>query len=512
MMDAMVAASVILLELENAVTRSGIKFENGGWIRVRDLLRLRQFHGLRENDLMASVSSVKELELSEWNGSRWARRARYHATCSNGGSRWAHEIVMELENRRTQSGIMFETGGWVSLRNLARLRQLQGLQESDICFVEDATSQSLELVDWHGLRWVRLNWGSLHAIVEDSGAAKSLAQTRAKQSAMHVNPCASIVDITKPSRASVQQTLCGNRYWQRMVVGVTARQYAHFLEQAIFSLWRRCVLAKKRAVLLGKKIVQSLRRAGFQRCGMSIAHMEKGITIEPNVRDFKVPVHIVVDGIDAEDLRDWAEIQISEDPDNFGVRLIEWAAAQRSAYSGFILSDDIEDMSETGLEKLEEDRRVVIEEVAKRLVVTVATLETRLKARKPMLFRSWGRECSKSAPAGAEANFNACVLNAKGGEADASRMNGTYEEMQRKLIKGPLFLGWMVRAVLSIESSTVEHPCGLHNISINCAHGRHRSVSAAEVLRKWFYPQAEHVLQEKQRVSNAKGWSGKALR
>lgn len=240
--------------------------------------------------------------------------------------------------------------------------------------------------------------------------------------------------------------------------------------------------------------------------------MEKGITIEPNVDDFKVPVQISVDGIDAEDLHDWAELQISEDIDNFAVRLIDWATAQRSAYSGFLPSDESDDTSDNGLEKLKENRCVVMEEVAKRLQIPVSTLETRLKARKPMLFRSWGRECSKSAPAGSEANFNACVLNAKGGEADASRMNGTYEEMQRKLIKGPLFLGWMVRAVFSIESSTGEHPHGLHNISINCAHGRHRSVSAAEVLRKWFYPQAEHVLLEKQRVSNAKGWSGKPLR
>lgn len=240
--------------------------------------------------------------------------------------------------------------------------------------------------------------------------------------------------------------------------------------------------------------------------------MEKGITIEPNLDDVKVPVQIFVDGIDAEDLHDWAELQITEDIDNFAVRLIEWATAQRSAHSGFAPSDDNEEIGDNGLETLQENRLFVMEEAAKRLQMPVPTLEARLKARKPMLFRSWGRECSKSAPAGSEANLNACVLNAKGGEADASRMNGTYEEMQRKLIKGPLFLGWMVRAVVKIESSTAEHPQGLHNISINCAHGRHRSVSAAEVLRKWFYPQAEHILLEKQRVSNAKGWSGKPLR
>jgi hypothetical protein len=163
------------------------------------------------------------------------------------------------------------------------------------------------------------------------------------------------------------------------------------------------------------------------------------------------------------------------------------------------------------LAKVEEIRGIVLKEVAKVLEIPVSDVQAQLNARK-LLIRSWGRECSKSAPAGSEGNFNACVLNAKGGEADAKTMNGTYEEMQRKLIKGPLFVTWMVQTIRKIETSTNDYPEGLHNVSINCAHGRHRSVAAAEVLRKWFYPHAEHILTEKQRVSNEKGWSGKPLR
>merc|ERR1712070_1149388 len=93
----------------------------------------------------------------------------------------------------------------------------------------------------------------------------------------------------------------------------------------------------------------------------------------------------------------------------------------------------------------------VIEEVAKKLGTDVAGVEEQLKKRQPLLIQSWGKAHRDSPPAGCEANFNACVLNARGGEADASTMNGTYEEMQRKLIQGSLFVTWMVQAVEKIE-------------------------------------------------------------
>jgi len=509
-MDAIVGE--LVLELEHVYTRSGIKLENGGWVRLRDLLRLRHFHGSEENALWTlASSSAHELQLSVWDRSRWVRlRGRSQAPPSEGASEFAQEIMFELEKPYTRSGIMFDNGGWVSLRDLLRLRQFHGAKEADLWTLA-SSAHELQLAEWGRSRWIRLQWAKSPTSVAKPEIASSLVC--AKELAIDVNSCAtSSAHSTKVLPARLQHRPCFLR-WRRMIVGSTACNYTYFIEQATFCSWRRFKLAKRRSMLLREKINGLLLCAGFQSCGeKSMSHLEKGITIEFNEEDFEVPVEIVVDGIDAEDLHDWAELQINEDIDNFAIRLIEWATAQRSSHSGFVPSDDLEDAIDNGLEKLQESRLIVMEEVAKRLQIPVSTLATRLKARKPLLIRSWGRECSKSAPAGSEANFNACVLNAKGGEADASRMNGTYEEMQRKVIKGPLFLGWMVRAVVSIESSTAAHPFGLHNISINCAHGRHRSVSAAEVLRKWFYPQAEHVLQEKQRVNNAKGWSGKPLR
>mmetsp|Transcript_41729 Transcript_41729/g.77798 ORF Transcript_41729/g.77798 Transcript_41729/m.77798 type:complete len:394 (+) Transcript_41729:91-1272(+) len=160
-----------------------------------------------------------------------------------------------------------------------------------------------------------------------------------------------------------------------------------------------------------------------------------------------------------------------------------------------------EDSLPEELAKVQEARSEVIEELAKIWGIDGDQVAVCLQKRRLMI-QSWGREC-RNGLEGIDANFNACVLNAKGGEADASTMNGTYEEMQRKLIKGPLFVTWMVQSIEKIER------LDCRSIGINCAHGRHRSVSAGEVLRKWFYPQSEHVLLEKQRVKNEKGWTGK---
>jgi hypothetical protein len=160
-----------------------------------------------------------------------------------------------------------------------------------------------------------------------------------------------------------------------------------------------------------------------------------------------------------------------------------------------------EDSLPDELAKVQETRSEVIKELAKQWNLEHDQVTARLKKRQ-LLIQSWGRECRGHVD-GIDANFNACVLNAKGGEADASVMNGTYEEMQRKLIKGPLFVTWMVQSLEKIER------LDCHNIGINCAHGRHRSVSAGEVMRKWFYPQSTHILLEKQGVKNEKGWTGK---
>lgn len=267
--------------------------------------------------------------------------------------------------------------------------------------------------------------------------------------------------------------------------------------------------------------IQGLREVGFKGVESWLYAEFHGSGMDVIIQaDPKLPGGIDVswdERVDLKDAQQFLELLLISKEHEVGAipdALMSWVRGHLDKENaGFDMTGDSGEGSlPEELAKVEETREVVIEELAKVLEIPVCHVEAQLNARKPLLIRSWGRERSKCAPFGSEANFNACVLNAKGGEADAKTMNGTYEEMQRKLIKGPLFVTWMVQTIRKIEASTKDFPEGLHSISINCAHGRHRSVAAAEVLRKWFYPHAEHVLTEKQRVANAKGWSGKPLR
>ncbi|CAE7818666.1 RNR1, partial [Symbiodinium necroappetens] len=82
--------------------------------------------------------------------------------------------------------------------------------------------------------------------------------------------------------------------------------------------------AKPSSVALTPELAQavgpSLLSAGFTEWSPGLfAHSDKGVTAE--VRE---DLSITVDGVDAEDLVDWAGMQLSADPASFGARLLEW--------------------------------------------------------------------------------------------------------------------------------------------------------------------------------------------
>lgn len=58
------------------------------------------------------------------------------------------------------------------------------------------------------------------------------------------------------------------------------------------------------------------------------------------------------------------------------------------------------------------------------------------------------------------------------------------DEIQEGLTKDPMFFTFVRQVVRGIETNN------LLVISITCTKGRHRSVAIAELLRKWFYPDA----------------------
>eukprot|EP00929_Paragymnodinium_shiwhaense_P055508 TRINITY_DN27806_c0_g1_i1.p1 TRINITY_DN27806_c0_g1~~TRINITY_DN27806_c0_g1_i1.p1 ORF type:complete len:390 (+),score=86.41 TRINITY_DN27806_c0_g1_i1:73-1170(+) len=225
-------------------------------------------------------------------------------------------------------------------------------------------------------------------------------------------------------------------------------------------------------VPLGGGVSQSaldaaLLSAGFQRCSepsasVSIfAHSDKGLTAEVTSSELQM----TVDGIDAEDLTDWATMQLAEDASHFGDRFVAWATAQRSAEPGF---DETSEAGETidGLDFLPSVEQMGVQTDREVLIYT------------------WGKALRKSAPPDSQCNFNAGILNGRGGGADLRTMNGTSDEVQRNVASCGLFPRWIEMVINKIEKT----PC--HTISINCTKGRHRSVAAAEILRKFYYPNA----------------------
>jgi len=202
----------------------------------------------------------------------------------------------------------------------------------------------------------------------------------------------------------------------------------------------------------------SLQAAGFTAYGPSVfAHSERGVTVEVDQELF-----ITVDGIDAEDLVDWASMQLAADVGSFGERLLEWVTAQRSAEPGF-LEDGEADAGPDFLPSAE---------------------ELGVKKDRELLIYTWGKALRKSAPGDSEHNFNAGILNGRGGGADLKTMNGLWEEVQNNVASCGLFPRW-----ISMVCAKVEHS-DLKCISINCTKGRHRSVAAAEILKKLYYSRA----------------------
>jgi len=206
-----------------------------------------------------------------------------------------------------------------------------------------------------------------------------------------------------------------------------------------------------------ERIRQSLGDAEFRAHGACFEH-DAGITVFLGDE-----MEITVDGIDGQDLDGWAHLQLAVNVPSFGARLIEWAEAQRSGDGFFDDDSEVDD----GLDFLPTPERLGVDSTRSLVIYT------------------WGKALRKSEPADSQHNFNAGILNGRGGGADLRTMNGTSDEVQRNVASCSLFPRWLEMACNKIETST------LQRISINCTKGRHRSVAAAEIMKKFYYPNAE---------------------
>lgn len=206
------------------------------------------------------------------------------------------------------------------------------------------------------------------------------------------------------------------------------------------------------------KISPSLLDAGFKGYPNGLySHLKDGITVSLGDK-----LSVSVDGIESDDLTDWLELQLLEDLDKFGAKLLDWATACRSEEPGFA----------QGAEEVEVGDYVEY----------LPTVEH--NSGRDLTIITWGKAFRKVAPPESQANFNACILNGRGGGADLRVDNGLTEQVQKNVASCGLFPRWLEMCIHKIESE------GLSIVSINCTKGRHRSVAAAEILKKVYYPAA----------------------
>mmetsp|Transcript_15767 Transcript_15767/g.37588 ORF Transcript_15767/g.37588 Transcript_15767/m.37588 type:complete len:122 (-) Transcript_15767:23-388(-) len=101
-----------------------------------------------------------------------------------------------------------------------------------------------------------------------------------------------------------------------------------------------------------------------------------------------------------------------------------------------------------------------------------------------LLVYTYGKSVMKTPPKGSQRHFNACVLNGKGAGLDLKKMRGTDPELQHVVGRCRMFPEFIRMVVELIEREDLQ--C----VSVYCSKGRHRSVAAAEILRRMYYPEA----------------------
>lgn len=170
---------------------------------------------------------------------------------------------------------------------------------------------------------------------------------------------------------------------------------------------------------MSQALGSSLAAAGFASFGPGIfSHGSSGVTVEVSSES----ASICVDGIDSEDLEDFAQLQL-QSIDSFGAALLRWVTAQRSQEPGF--DEEEEAGSEPGVSFLPSPE------------------DLHVKTDRDLHIYTWGKALRKAPPPDSQFNFNAGVLNGRGGGADLRTMNGLSEEVQRNVASCGLFPRWL---------------------------------------------------------------------
>lgn len=98
---------------------------------------------------------------------------------------------------------------------------------------------------------------------------------------------------------------------------------------------------------------------------------------------------------------------------------------------------------------------------------------------------TWGNHIRNTAPKQTQQNFNARQIDRNKNGVKVNHRDGRVPAIQKMIVNGKGFKKFMEEVLNSIEKFN------LTNIGIYCAKGRHRSVSCAELLKKYYYPRAK---------------------
>ena len=102
---------------------------------------------------------------------------------------------------------------------------------------------------------------------------------------------------------------------------------------------------------------------------------------------------------------------------------------------------------------------------------------------------TWGDKIRKRCPSKLDKNFDARVIKRYNHGEKINKRDGRSPAIQNMIINGKNFNSFILQVLSHIEAFNPKV------IGINCAKGRHRSVSCAELLKKYYYPLAkvEHI-------------------
>jgi len=100
---------------------------------------------------------------------------------------------------------------------------------------------------------------------------------------------------------------------------------------------------------------------------------------------------------------------------------------------------------------------------------------------------TWGIGIRKVCPIKAEINFDLSNIHTEHNKKSMRNHTGLEQIVQNEFMQSEEFMNYLNKIIQIIEKNN-------HNIiSISCSQGKHRSVSMAEIIKQYYYPNAQLI-------------------